>query len=146
MLLKLAWRNLWRNRKRTFITMFSIIFAMQINLLASIWWKTLLINGFIKGFYDRQNLFKIYSKSHNQQRQAAVSCKLSVWIPAEDSEGGIRLPYLHSLFTEHKAKKITTEINVIQAPIAFTNVTRWVQVETFDWFMIFVCCIFIAYL
>ena len=95
--------------------MFPIIFAMQINWLVSIWWKTLLTNGFIKGFYDRQNLFKIYSESHNQQRQAAVSCKLSVWIPAEDSEGGIRLPYLHSLFTEHKAKKITTEINVIQA-------------------------------
>lgn len=43
MLLKLAWRNIWRNKRRTLITMASIVFAVILCVL---------MDALKKGFLD----------------------------------------------------------------------------------------------
>lgn len=54
MILKLAWRNLWRNKRRTFITMASIIFAVILAVA---------MRSFQLGTYDRmiENIVGSYS-------------------------------------------------------------------------------------
>lgn len=54
MLLKLAWRNVWRNKKRTFITMASIIFAVVLSVL---------LNSIKTGLLDKmkENLVSFYT-------------------------------------------------------------------------------------
>lgn len=54
MLLKLAWRNIWRNKKRTFITMFSIIFAVVLSIL---------LDSVKKGLLDKmkENVVSFYT-------------------------------------------------------------------------------------
>ncbi len=54
MLLKLAWRNLWRNKRRTFITLMSVFFAVILSIATM---------GIKKGLYNRliKNLTETYS-------------------------------------------------------------------------------------
>ncbi|MDN5213942.1 ABC transporter permease [Fulvivirgaceae bacterium BMA12] len=54
MLLKLAWRNIWRNKKRTFITMFSIVFAVVLSIL---------LDSVKKGLLDKmkENVVSFYT-------------------------------------------------------------------------------------
>ncbi len=54
MLLKLAWRNLWRNKKRTFITMGSIVFAVLLSIL---------MDSIKKGLLDKmkENIVGLYT-------------------------------------------------------------------------------------
>ena len=53
MLLKLAWRNLWRNKRRSFITMGSIVFAVLLSILMDSVKKGLLdqMKANVVGFY-----------------------------------------------------------------------------------------------
>lgn len=44
MLLKLAWRNIWRNKRRTFITMASVFFAVLLSVM---------LKGIKEGTYDK---------------------------------------------------------------------------------------------
>jgi ABC-type lipoprotein release transport system permease subunit len=74
MLIQLAWRNIWRNRRRTFITMASILFAVLFaSLMDSIErgaWDYMLKNvanyyfGFVqvqeKGYWDEQTIDKAF--------------------------------------------------------------------------------------
>jgi len=54
MLLKLAWRNIWRNKRRTLITMASIVFAVILCVL---------MDALKKGFLDemKKNMVGFYT-------------------------------------------------------------------------------------
>ena len=67
--------------------------------------------------------FRVFLETFDQRLTVNKSLSgflVSVCILAQDSRGGIRLLYLHSLYPEHKATKITMVMNVTWVPIAFT--------------------------
>ena len=67
--------------------------------------------------------FRVFLETFDQRLTVNKSLSgflVSVCIRAQDSRGGIRLLYLHSLYPEHKATKITMVMNVTWVPIAFT--------------------------
>lgn len=94
MILKLAWRNIWRNRRRTFITMGSILFAVLFaSFMESIQkgaWNNMINNvvnyyfGYAqiheKGYWDEQSIDKAFelndTLSHLNQSVPAVSAVL----------------------------------------------------------------------
>ena len=62
MLLKLAWRNIWRNKRRTFITVASIFFAV----LFSIFMNSFQKGGWVRMLDNIVNYYYGYAQIHQK--------------------------------------------------------------------------------
>lgn len=99
MILKIVWRNLWRNRRRTFITMASIFFAVILAVLMRSMqlgtYDRMIRNiagfytGYIqihqKGYWDEQTLEKSFIENDTIINELNENRYISVWVPRLES-------------------------------------------------------------
>lgn len=99
MLLKLAWRNIWRNRRRTFITMASVFFAVLLAVLMRsantgiydhmVHNVVSFSSGYIqihkKGYWDEQSIENSFREDDNLYRLLRSQPELSGYAPRLES-------------------------------------------------------------
>lgn len=99
MLTKLAWRNLWRNKRRSLITMGSIVFAVMLSILMDSVKKGLLdkmkenvvgfYTGYVQihkmGYWDDQNLDNSFSHEEVLIEDLATHSEVTAVVPRLES-------------------------------------------------------------
>ncbi len=98
-LLKMAWKNMWRNRSRTFITMAAIFFAVILSILASSLQEGIFDNlvknvvsfytGYVQvhkqGYWDEQILDNSFESSADIERKILAGNNVTAITPRLES-------------------------------------------------------------
>lgn len=97
--LKLAWRNIWRNKRRSLITMASVMFAVLLaiamkSMITGVWGKMVddvvsISSGYIRvhklGYWDEQTIDNAMRADENLQKMLNSHQAISDWSPRLES-------------------------------------------------------------